>query len=424
MPAPRQGSLEVDQTLRLARDATELQIARYRVGSFASVLLLTTVLRLAGIADTWTPAFFFGGALVYALLIRLYLTRYGNPAPLAIVALLLDLSMSVIIFRFIAHRAAAPQRAQNLVYATYIAGPAMVLMLFINALRNSIRFALIGCLFALVIYFATLPAMEGFHPAQISVGLILVLAGVIGMASAVQTRKNLDIFARLQLLRRYLPPEAVDRVMRDDPGAALSLGGRLVTVTLLAADLRGFTAMSEDLSPNEVMSQLNAYHGVMIDVIERHGGAIDKFIGDGTLVVFGLAGAKEAAAAAAVSCAGAMLDALGAHNEERVRAGAKPLAMGIGVHTGPVIAGNLGVPGRRLEFTVIGDAVNTVSRLEGQTKGSGSPVIVSAETAELLPSKNGLRELAPVSLRGKVREVRVYGLAAVPTLPPPAATRE
>ena len=179
--------------------------------------------------------------------------------------------------------------------------------------------------------------------------------------------------------------------------------------------------MSENLPPTEVMAQLNAYHGAMIDVIERHGGAIDKFIGDGTLVVFGLDGPAEAAAASAVACAGAMLEALAKHNEQRAAAGTSPLAMGIGVHTGPVIAGNLGVPGRRLEFTVIGDAVNTVSRLEGQTKASGTPVIVSGETAALLPSMRPLRELSPVSLRGKEKVMRVYGLASAPTMPPPAA---
>jgi adenylate cyclase len=264
--------------------------------------------------------------------------------------------------------------------------------------------------------------MTGFHPAEISVGLILLIAGVIGVGSAIQARKTLDSFARLQLLRRYLPPEAVDRVMREDPDAALAPGGRLVTVTLLAADLRGFTAMSEDLSPSDVMAQLNGYHGAMIDVIERHGGAIDKFIGDGTLVVFGLTGAKEVAAVSAVACAGAMLDALAAHNEERRAKGSPPLAMGIAVHTGPVVAGNLGIAGKRLEFTVIGDAVNTVSRLEGQTKGSGSPVIVSADTAALLPSTSILRELPPVSLRGKALPVTVFGLARYGATDAPASS--
>jgi adenylate cyclase len=241
---------------------------------------------------------------------------------------------------------------------------------------------------------------------------MLLLAGLVGVASAVQARKSLDIFARLQLLRRYLAPEAVERVMRGDPDAALSQGGRLVTVTLLAADLRGFTAMSEGLAPADLMAQLNAYHGAMIDVIERHGGVIDKFIGDGTLVVFGLSGTPEAAAAAAVACARDMLEALRAHNAERERVGHTPLRMGIGVHTGSVIAGNLGVPGRRLEFTVIGDAVNTASRLEGETKNAGTPVMISSDTAALLPGSVDLRELPPVSLRGKTQATRVFGLAS------------
>jgi adenylate cyclase len=149
----------------------------------------------------------------------------------------------------------------------------------------------------------------------------------------------------------------------------------------------------------------------MIDVIEEHGGAIDKFIGDGTLVVFGLDGSTEAAAAAAVRCARSMLDALGRHNEARAREGLTGLKMGIGIHTGPVIAGNIGVPGRRLEFTVIGDAVNTAARLEGETKSSGSPVIVSAATAALLGHGCAVRELSPVSLRGKQEAMRIFGLA-------------
>jgi len=411
MPSSSQGSFEIDQTLRLARDAVERDIARYRIGVFASVVVLNTILRLTGVTAIWATTYFFCGVLLYAVLVRIYLARYGNPPALAIVALIMDLGTCLSPIYFTSRYDVVASGASSGGFIIYIVGPALVLTLFLNTLRNSVQTALIGGVVALLFYVVAVPAAVGFHPGQVSVCLMLTLAGVIGIASALQARKNLDSFARLQLLRRYLPPEAVERVMRDDPDAALSLGGRLVTVTLLAADLRGFTAMSEKLSPNEVMAELNAYHGAMIDVIERHGGAIDKFIGDGTLVVFGLAGAAEEGAAAAVACARAMLDALATHNEDRARAEASPLAMGIGVHTGPVIAGNLGVPGRRLEFTVIGDAVNTVSRLEGQTKGSGSPVIVSAETAALLSSTDNLRELAPVSLRGKAQSMRIFGLA-------------
>ncbi len=424
MAVASQGSLEVDQTLRIARDAIERDIARYRIVAFGSVVVLTIVLRLTHLSSVWEPTYVFTGALLYAVLIRLYLAHYGNPPALAVVALVFDLVVNATSFIVAARYDTPEARAGGIAFVSYIFGPALILTLLINALRNSATMSLIGVVVTLGIFFSVVTHVAGFHPAQISVALIIVLAGVIGVASAFQARKSLDSFARLQLLRRYLPPEAVERIMREDPDAALALGGRLVTVTLLAADLRGFTAMSEKLSPGEVMTQLNAYHGAMIDVIERHGGAIDKFIGDGTLVVFGLTGAPTDAAQAAVACAGAMLDALAVHNGERGRGGKTPLVMGIAVHTGPVIAGNLGVPGRRLEFTVIGDAVNTVSRLEGQTKASGSPVIVSNDTVTLLPNTNALRELAPVSLRGKEREVRVFGLVSAPTLPPPPRLAE
>jgi adenylate cyclase len=411
MSGSTQGSLEVDQTLRLSRDAVERDIARYRVFVVGAALAITAGTRLTGFSITWIPSYCYAGALLYALLIVGYLRRYGNPPFLATGALVCDLVTCAAVFVLSKHFGRLEEAGTADAYVTHILGPILVLTLLVNTLRNSMTTALIGGFVAFAIYVPTVFWMTGFHPAEISVGLILVIAGVIGVGSAIQARKTLDSFARLQLLRRYLPPEAVDRVMRDDPDSALAPGGRLVTVTLLAADLRGFTAMSEDLSPSEVMAQLNGYHGAMIDVIERHGGAIDKFIGDGTLVVFGLTGAKEAAAASAVACAGAMLEALAAHNEERGGKGAPPLAMGIAVHTGPVVAGNLGIAGKRLEFTVIGDAVNTVSRLEGQTKGSGSPVIISADTAALLPGTSLLRDLPPVSLRGKALPVTVFGLA-------------
>jgi adenylate cyclase len=404
----RHASLEVEQTLRLARDALERDIARYRVGVFATVVVVTTALRLSGLSHTWIPTLFFSCAMAYALALRAALQRLGIPRWLEVASLCIDFSLVISIFRLMS----SASDAENPTFAMYIAGPALLLVVLINALRNSVRASVAATLVAPAAFASTLPRIAGFHPAQISVCVILFVAGLVSVAAANQARKSLDSFARLQLLRRYLPPEAVERVMREDPDAALSLGGRLATVTLLAADLRGFTAMSEKLTPKETMEQLNAYHGAMVDVIEGHGGAIDKFIGDGTLVVFGLTGTAEDAAGAAVDCAAAMLEALATHNAARAAAGAPPLAMGIGVHTGPVVAGNLGVPGRRLEFTVIGDAVNTASRLEGHTKVAGTPVVVSEATAAMLRDRTALRELPPVSLRGKQQTLRVYGLAS------------
>ena len=191
-------------------------------------------------------------------------------------------------------------------------------------------------------------------------------------------------------------------------------------MTLLSADLRGFTAMSESLSPNDVVRQLNEFHGTMLEQIDAHGGVLDKFIGDGVLVVFGLESATklgpattaedDAGAQHAVDCARAMFGALALLNVARGHRGEPPLRMGVGVHTGPVVAGNIGAPGRRLEFTVIGDAVNTASRLEGMTKEAGTPLLVSAEAVQRLGDAHGLRELAPMTARGKRTATRVFGL--------------
>jgi class 3 adenylate cyclase len=413
-PASTQGRAEVDETLRVARDAVEKDIARYRLLVFGAVFVQTGIFRIIGLDHTWWPTFVFTGALLYATGVRAYLARRGNPPALAIVAVVCDVTAGLAPLHLALRQGRTPS---DLLFICYIAGPAIILALFISALRNNPMVSWTGSIVGVTLYLAAVPATLGFHPGQLAVSLMILLTAVVGSAAAKQARKSLDIFARLHLLRRYVPKGAVERVMDKDASAALSLGGRLVTVTLLAADLRGFTAMSEGLEPNEVMTQLNAYHGVMIEVIERNGGSIDKFIGDGTLVVFGLSGAPEAAAKNAVTCAREMISALEVHNGARSVDGAAPLAMGIGIHTGPVIAGNLGVPGKRLEFTVIGDAVNTASRLEGHTKEAGSPVVISEETVALLPSKEGLRELAPVVLRGKVASLGVFGLSS-PDAPP------
>ncbi len=411
---PLAGQQEVEQTLRLARDEVERDIARYRVGLFAAVIVATAANQLLNATPVWWPAIFFAGALAYALLLLGVVARFGARIPVVCVALVLDFLVTPASFFFVVHFGGDVVQAENGIFAVYIFGPALATTVLINSLRDSRAASVVAAIFAPILYLTSIRALAPFHPGQVAVAVLVACAGAVSFATAQRARRNLDRFARLSLLRRYLPPAAVERVMRDDPSAATAVGGKLVQVTLLSTDLRGFTAMSEKLGPAEVLEQLNAYHAVMIDVIERHGGAIDKFIGDGTLVVFGIGlhgeGDPRAAAEAAVACARAMLVALGAHNVERAARDREPFKMGIGVHSGPVIAGNIGVPGRRLEFTVIGDAVNTAARLEGMTKGLEPPVLISSDTADLVEARAGLKELAPISLRGREATTRVYTL--------------
>jgi adenylate cyclase len=402
---------EVEQTMRLARDAIERDIARYRVWVYGACVPLTAIVRALKPINMWFPTIFLLACFAYAVGIRAIVRRSGVPAWLPLASLLLDMVATGANFVFVQRFGPPDMVADNPLFTAYILAPGLMGWLLVNSLRYSRASAALGAVVAPAVFLVTMFVVAGPFGAQVVVAFLLLALALISMVAATQARQNLDRFARLQLLRRYLPPAAVERVLREEPDAALALGGRQATVTLLAADLRGFTAMSEQLTPREVMAQLNAYHGAMIDVIERHGGAIDKFIGDGTLVVFGLEGSAEAGARAAVRCAADMLEALEEHNRARQSLGQAALRMGIGVHTGAVIAGNIGVPGRRLEFTVIGDAVNTAARLEGLTKERGVPALVSAETVALLADAAGLRALPAATIRGKEQELGVYALA-------------
>jgi class 3 adenylate cyclase len=428
MPSRSVAAQEIDQTLRLARDEAEARIARYRVWAFTAAVAITVLIDIIEVAlgkrSVLVPTVSFSVAVVYALVLRAIVGRIGAQRWLVLATLSCDLLVCCAPFVVVNGVASAEVREQGLPFASHIAGTSIGLVLMLNGLRGDAVASVFGSAFASVLAFAALVPIEGFHLAQVAMALIFWIMGGVGVAAARQARRTLDSFARLQLLRRYLSPAAVERVMRDHPDAALSLGGRLVTVTLLSADLRGFTAMSEALSPDEVVKQLNEFHGAMLEQIEAHGGVLDKFIGDGILVVFGFeraterggtnAGEGDAGARHAVDCAHAMFRALESLNEVRGRRGEAALRMGVGVHTGPVVAGNIGAPGRRLEFTVIGDAVNTASRLEGMTKEVGTPLLVSAATAERLHDAHDLRELAAVTARGKTTAIRVFGLAETP----------
>jgi class 3 adenylate cyclase len=422
---PSIAALEIDQTLSLARDEVELRIARYRVWAFAGAVVITLIVSAVSVereggATPLVPTICFAFAVAYALVLRHIVVRVGARPWLIHLSLVLDLAFSVVTFIAVDAFGSPEVRARGPAFASHILGVSTGLILMLNMLRGDAVASVTGSILGSVVVLGVLVPIEGFQPPQIAVALILWIMGGVGIASARQGRRTLDNFARLQLLRRYLSPAAVERVMRHHPDAALSLGGQLLTVTLLSADLRGFTAMSESLSPDEVVRQLNEFHGAMLEQIDAHGGVLDKFIGDGVLVVFGLERATErgaldsaegdAGAKRGVDCAHAMFRALESLNVERRSHGETPLRMGVGVHTGPVVAGNIGAPGRRLEFTVIGDAVNTTARLEGMTKEAGSPLLVSAETAERLGDRQALRELAPMTARGKTTSMRVFGL--------------
>lgn len=179
------------------------------------------------------------------------------------------------------------------------------------------------------------------------------------------------------LLDKNVSPEVAARLLRD--GAVL--GGEEREVTILFADLRGFTTLSERLTPPELLALLNRHLDRMSGAIEAHGGVIDKFIGDAVMALFGAPVAQGDAAARALAASRAMESALAALNTELAAEGRPPLAIGVGINTARVVAGNIG-SNRRLNYSVIGDGVNVAARLQALTRVADyrANIILSAAT--------------------------------------------
>lgn len=204
------------------------------------------------------------------------------------------------------------------------------------------------------------------------------------------------------LLGKVVSMEIAEELLSKD----IELGGEEREVTILFSDVRNFTSLCENRPPQEMLSILNDYLTRVSDVIESQGGVVDKFIGDAVMSLFGAPLTHADDAARAVRTATGMCSALEELNDEFRKKGRPELAIGIGINTAVVVAGNMGSQ-TRLNYTVIGDGVNLASRLEGLSKYYGVPVVVSKETRDAAPEFI-YRELDLVCVKGKQKPVAIY----------------
>jgi class 3 adenylate cyclase len=210
------------------------------------------------------------------------------------------------------------------------------------------------------------------------------------------------------LFGRYLPKAVADKVMAQQ--GELQLGGEQKDVAILFSDIRGFTAISERMSPTELVSMLNDYYTRMIDVLFDNGGTLDKTIGDAIMAVFGAPVTDADAAGKAVHTALQMQEALKGFNAERRAKSLEPFEIGIGINTGVVVAGNLGST-KQFSYTVIGDEVNLASRMCSVAKKG--QIIITEATYRKVKWQFEFNRLEPVMVKNVSQPVQIYEVLGV-----------
>ncbi|MEM4240260.1 MAG: adenylate/guanylate cyclase domain-containing protein [Candidatus Woesearchaeota archaeon] len=227
--------------------------------------------------------------------------------------------------------------------------------------------------------------------------LAIIVTGVLctGYIARAESRHKKHI---LSVFGRYVSKDVVDHLLKSEK--SLELGGQEREISVLFVDIRGFTALSEKLSPSQVIDLLNHYFSKMTDIVFRNNGTLDKFIGDSIMAVFNSPENDPDHAYHAVKTAVEMQEAC-----KKQAKGAQKINIGIGVNTGRAVVGNMGST-QRQEFTALGDTVNTASRLCGEAEGG--QIVIGEKTYEQCKNKIIAKKLPPMKVKGKQKALTVY----------------
>jgi adenylate cyclase len=250
--------------------------------------------------------------------------------------------------------------------------------------------------------------------------VFLLVAGVLAVAA----RRNRSLVfrhakaerARSNLARHFSPNMVEELANMDEP-----LGeGRSQDVGVLFADVFGFSGIAEAIKPSEVLALLRELHAIMARQVFAHGGTVDKYLGDGIMATFGTPRKGEHDAADALACARGILEDLALWNESRIASGIRPIRLGVGVHYGPVVLGDIGDE-HRLEFAVVGDTVNVASRAERLTRELDVDLVASDDLIEAVRKEGngetlfqGMEEAPPQVIRGRAAQLSIWTMSSAP----------
>ena len=223
-----------------------------------------------------------------------------------------------------------------------------------------------------------------------------------------ETKRKLEQLQRE--FERFAPPDLVERLTEGRGDVA----PQRRQVTMLFADLQGFTSLCDRLDPALTVTLLNDYFRHMSEAIQRHHGHITELVGDGLLALFGAPETNPWQCRDAVLAALAMRAALAAYNAKLRERALPELRFGVGIHTGEVIVGVMGA-GELNKFTVTGDPINVASRVEGLTREHGVDLLITEDVRKALDERFRLREMPPVNVKGKPEPIRTYHVESIAT---------
>ncbi|HUS80412.1 MAG TPA: adenylate/guanylate cyclase domain-containing protein [Armatimonadota bacterium] len=237
---------------------------------------------------------------------------------------------------------------------------------------------------------------------------LVLVASIIGMLGVRLMREQSELERVRGTLARFVPDSIVDRVVDAEPGALLR--GQRRVVSVLFADLRGFTAASAQMPPEQAVELLNRFFLFVQEVIFEFEGTLDKYIGDGLMAFFNAPVDQPDHALRAVQTAVHMQRRIDANRGEWEFLGMPDLAAGVGISTGPAVIGYVGT-GQRMQYTAIGDDVNLAARLEALNKELGTRILISQSTWELVAAHVAAEPMGPMQVRGFAEPVQVYSVS-------------